>query len=169
MFEWNYHGWVKDRLLVNVELFWRSHYWVNPFEYIRVWLNPRSLPGWEFPAFNIPGLPIQGISNLQYTWFTWLGIPSLRYTCFPGQCKSTQILISDLGDTPLIYSALTWHCHHKLLASDKSFLISKFIGDMSSTQFTITTAALILVVPLRADLKSGHYKWHAVILSSIPD
>ena len=75
-----------------------------------------------------------------------------------GFTLNAQILISDLGDTPLIYSALTCHCPHKLLASDKSFLISRFIGDMLSTQFTITTAALILVVPLRADLKSGHYK-----------
>ena len=70
----------------------------------------RSLPGPHGLLENLKDLSV--------------GIPSLRYTCFPGQCKSTQTLISELGDTPLIYSALTWHCLHKLLASDKSFLIS---------------------------------------------
>mgnify|MGYP000940816046 CR=1 FL=1 len=75
-----------------------------------------------------------------------------------GFTLNAQILISDLGDTPLIYSALTCHCPHILLASDKSFLISNSSETCLSTQFTITTAALLLVVPLRADLKSGHYK-----------
>ena len=135
--KWELTSWALwGIVLIQIDLWeshllWRSHYWVNPFEYIRVWLNPRSLPVWEFPAFNIPGFTCSGISSFQCTCYTWLGISSFqytwvtfRYTCFPGQCESTRILISDLGDTPLIYSALTWHCPRKLLASDKSFLIS---------------------------------------------
>ena len=122
-------------------LLWRSHYWANPFEYIRVWLNPRSLPCWEFPAFNIPGftcsgissfqctcytwlgissfqytwVPIQGISNLQYTWFTWIGIPSLRYTCFPGQCKSTQIRFVGLLSAGQTLVVSTSHINYNVL------------------------------------------------------
>ena len=45
-----------------------------------------------------------------------------------GFTLNAQILVSDLGDTPLIYSALTCHCPHILLASDKSFLISNSSG-----------------------------------------